>query len=226
MVSIKTICSIALAVLLMGFTSLAMAGGVHNGTVLETVSGGGYTYVEVEENGNKFWAAGPVTSVKKGDKVNFSEQIWMPNFKSKALNRTFDNLLFVAAINQGVAKVSAVKPAKDKVKAAKSAPVFSNKPAKKYTIEDIYLKKEELNGHNVKVTGKVVKVSMNIMGQDWVHIEDGTGFPGSNKIVFRAEAATVKVGDAVTATGRLEIDKDFGMGYFYSVIVEGSSFKK
>ncbi len=226
MVFVKTICSIALAVLLTGVSSYALAGAVHNGTVVEVLDGGSYTYMQIEESGKKFWIAGPQSSIKKGEKVNFSEQVWMPNFQSKTLNRTFDNILFVGGVNKGVAAVNANSTRVVRKAAPKAAPVFSNEPAKKYTVEDIYANKPELNGHNVMVTGKVVKISKNIMRRNWVHIEDGTGFPGSNKIVFRTTTDTVKVGDSVTATGRLETDKDFGMGYFYSVIVEDSTFKK
>ena len=45
-------------------------------------------------------------------------------------------------------------------------------------------------------------------------------------IVFTSTGALPKVGDIVSATGTVAIDKDFGYGYFYPVIVEKSSFKK
>jgi len=227
MVSIKTICSIAFGAALMLASTVAFAGGVHNGVVLSTETGGGYTYMEIDEAGKKFWIAGPQSPIKKGAKVNFSEQLWMPNFESKALGRTFDKILFVDAVNKGVAKVSTRATGAPKSAApAKAAMVFSTEPAEKYTVEEVYTKKADLNGKNVKIEGNVVKVSLSIMGRNWVHIEDGTGFPDSNKVVFRTVARPPEVGDKVTATGRLEIDKDFGMGYFYPVIVEDSTFTK
>lgn len=227
MVSIKTICSIVFGVALMLASSVAFAGSVHNGVVLSAETGGGYTYMEIEENGKKFWIAGPTNSFKKGAKVNFAEQLWMPNFESKALGRTFDKLLFVADVKEGVAKVSTRATGTPKSAAASNvAMVFSNEPAKKYTVEEIFTKKDDLNGKNIKIEGNVVKVSMSIMGRNWVHIEDGTGFPNSNRVVFRTVSRPPAVGDKVTATGRLETDKDFGMGYFYPVIVEDSTFTK
>jgi hypothetical protein len=93
-----------------------------------------------------------------------------------------------------------------------------------YTVEELYDYANRLKGEIVKVEGEVVKVSENIMGMNWVHIQDGTGTRGKNKMVFRSNKDTAKVGDTVIAEGRLETDKDFGYGYFYSVIVEDSSF--
>lgn len=93
-----------------------------------------------------------------------------------------------------------------------------------YTVAQVYAKKSELKGRVVKVRGNVVKVSQNIMGRSWVHIQDGTGSEGNNKIVFRTRKEAPAVGSVVTAQGTLETDKDFGAGYFYPVIVEDSTF--
>lgn len=94
------------------------------------------------------------------------------------------------------------------------------------TIEEIYANKAELKGKTVRVHGKVVKVSTAIMGRNWIHIEDGTGSGDKVKIVFRSKTETATVGTEVTATGRLDVDVDFGMGYFYPVIVEDTTFTK
>ncbi len=108
--------------------------------------------------------------------------------------------------------------------AAASSPAASSEAAGTYTIAEIYSRKSELKGRVVKVRGNVVKVSQNIMGRSWVHIQDGTGSEGSNKIVFRTRKEAPAVGSVVIAQGTLETDKDFGSGYFYPVIVEDSTF--
>ena len=106
------------------------------------------------------------------------------------------------------------------------SPVSAPEAAGTYTVAEIYSRKSELKGRIVKVRGNVVKVSANIMGKTWVHIKDGTGSEGSNKVVFRTQNESPAVGSVVTAQGTLETDKDFGAGYFYSVIVEDSTFSK
>lgn len=198
--------------------SYAGAGTQHSGVVLETVTGGGYTYINVEEKGKKFWIAGPETSVRKGARVSFSEQVWMKGFKSKALNRTFDSILFVSGVEAGQST-----PVPSKATPASEPPAVIEGA---YTIEQVYSKTSELRGKLVKVRGKVVKVSDNIMGRTWVHIQDGTGSEGSDKLIFRSKSESAVVGSVVIAEGILETDKDFGFGYFYPVIVEDSTFSK
>ena len=73
----------------------------HTATVVETMSSAGYTYIRVEEKGNKFWIALPETQVSIGEVISFYEQMLMENFTSRSLNRTFDRILFVEAINKG-----------------------------------------------------------------------------------------------------------------------------
>lgn len=92
------------------------------------------------------------------------------------------------------------------------------------TVADLYAKKQELNGKVVTIRGDVVKVSDGIMGKSWIHIQDGTGGKETSDIVFTSTTQTAKVGDHLTAKGTVSIDKDFGYGYFYSVIVEDSTF--
>jgi len=76
----------------------------------------------------------------------------------------------------------------------------------------------------VAIRGKVVKVSPNILERNWVHIQDGTG-EGSEvgRIVFTSKELP-KVGDIVTAKGLVSVDKNFGSGYVYTIIVENASF--
>lgn len=90
----------AVATLALGMSSAWAKGIVHEGTVVDTMNGGGYTYVQIKEADNTFWAAGPQIEVSKGDKVAVVEQMWMNEFTSKTLNRTFDKLLFVGQIDK------------------------------------------------------------------------------------------------------------------------------
>jgi len=74
------------------------AGAGHKGKVLEAVNAAGYTYVQVEENGQKLWVAVMETNVKAGDIVEFPNSSPMVNFKSKSLNRTFDKIYFAPGL--------------------------------------------------------------------------------------------------------------------------------
>lgn len=74
------------------------AGAGHKGKVVSTMDAAGYTYVEVEEKGQKLWVAVMQTKVKVGDMVEFPDSPPMVNFQSKTLNRTFDKIIFAPGL--------------------------------------------------------------------------------------------------------------------------------
>ena len=54
-----------------------------------------YTYILVKrDDGTQDWAAVLRTPLKQGQRVSVSKEIWMSNFQSKSLGRTFDKILF------------------------------------------------------------------------------------------------------------------------------------
>jgi hypothetical protein len=57
------------------------------------------------------------------------------------------------------------------------------------------------------------------MGKNWVHLQDGSGSEGTNDLTVTTDAM-VKVGDLVLVNGMVAIDRDFGHGYSYTVILE------
>jgi hypothetical protein len=74
------------------------AGVGHKGKVVETMNAAGYTYVQVEENGQKLWVAVMETKVNVGDTVEFPDSPPMINFQSKSLKRTFDKIIFAPGL--------------------------------------------------------------------------------------------------------------------------------
>jgi hypothetical protein len=94
------------------------------------------------------------------------------------------------------------------------------------TVADVWANRKALSGKTVTVRGKVVKVNPQIMGRNWLHIQDGTGKAdgGTNDLTVTTDAM-VKKGDIVTITGTVGVDKDFTAGYQYAVIVEDAKIK-
>ena len=94
-----------------------------------------------------------------------------------------------------------------------------------YTVGEIYEKRAALNGKNVVLNGKVVKVSEGIMGKNWIHVQDGTGdsTKKTHNLVATTSGDLPAVGDVVTVKGTVSMDKDFGSGYRYNVIIENAS---
>lgn len=70
-----------------------------SGKVLQMLDGGQYIYLEVQgDDGKKVWVAAMPMKVAKGDKVKYADAPALPNFPSKALNRTFDALVLSSGV--------------------------------------------------------------------------------------------------------------------------------
>ena len=76
------------------------------GKVLETMTSGGYTYVNLDQGDGKEpkWLAIPKTTVKAGETMEFFPGIEMGSHYSKTLKRTFPNIIFSGGIKGGQAK--------------------------------------------------------------------------------------------------------------------------
>lgn len=203
------------------------------GKVIETTNAAGYTYIRVESGKQKVWAAAPQFAVKKGDTVAFSSDMPMRDYHSKTLNRTFDMVYFTGGVTVNGARPSAAlsdlppnHPPISGASAAKPAVDLSGikKPENGKTVEEILSGKSTLRGQTVTVRGKVVKYNAMILGKNWLHVQDGTGGPGSNDLVVTT-STPAKVGDTVLVTGVVTTDKDFGSGYKYALIIEDAKVK-
>ena len=87
------------------------------------------------------------------------------------------------------------------------------------TVEAVNKNMAKLEGQQVTISGKVVKVNNGIMRRNFVHIKDGTGSAGTDKLIITSQQ-TANVGNSVTITGTVVLGTDFGMGYSYPLLVE------
>ena len=61
------------------------------------------------------------------------------------------------------------------------------------------------------------------MGTNWVHVRDGSGAEGTNDLTVTTKGEVPKVGDTVVVSGPASLNKDFGMGYTYPVMLEDAT---
>lgn len=195
-----------------------------HGPVVEVIEAAGYTYVAIDVDGEKVWAAGPAAPLQKGQVIGFSTKMPMANFRSKSLNRDFGTLYFVDGFitedGKKTAKMSAAHGS-NAVNAPKGTPV--GKVAKAIekvdggkTIAEIYEQKANLNGKTTKVRGEVTKFTADILGKNWVHIRDSS----TKTDLTVTMQATTHVGAVIVLEGKLAVEKDYGYGYVYPVIME------
>ncbi|HCY75557.1 MAG TPA: hypothetical protein DHV28_06515 [Ignavibacteriales bacterium] len=201
----------------------SMSTTVHNVLVEEKLDAGNYTYLKVNENGNSYWIAVNKMDINPNEYVIFSKSMEMKNFKSEVLNRTFDSVLFVDDAAKSTSEEQLKSPHQN-IATSKDGSISVNPVDGGYTIEQIYAKKSSLESKTIKVRGKVVKVNENIMGTNWIHIQDGTGSQGTHDLLVTSNESA-KVGSVIVAEGKVILDKDFGSGYFYNVLLENSKIK-
>ncbi|CAA6817549.1 MAG: Unknown protein [uncultured Sulfurovum sp.] len=208
---------------------------VFYGKILEIKPAMGYQYLKIDEEGKSIWIAIANTPVQIGDKIGYDKETMMTNFQSKTLNQTFKEIYFVSDVYVPK-KPSAPQSMKEMLGLNSTKPFVAPKTQavtkpftqkSSYTIEEIHMWRKELANQMVAVEATVTKVSHAIMKLDWVHLDDGTGQADifTNDLIFTASSTNIKSGDKVIAKGRVIVDKDFGYGYFYKVLIEDATFE-
>ncbi len=216
------------------------------GTVKEAMDAGGYTYIRLASDQGECWAAARRLTVKVGDEVELAGLMTMKNFSSPSLKRSFEEIQFVgqAKVLGGATATSVSDPpnrlassklpaghppvggAENAAKSAASALTGQGvvaPPAGGVTVGHLFDNKEELKGKLVRFGGRVVKANRGILGSNWLHIQDGTGESASNDITVTSKTGFAPVGNLVVVEGTLNLDRDFGAGYKYAVIVEDAT---
>jgi hypothetical protein len=207
--------------------------GMFSGAVTETMNSGGYTYMKLrggKDGKEDVWIAADQFAVKMGERVSVALEMPMGNFHSTTLNRDFPVIYFVSKVSrEGETPVAGAAAPIDMVgshapAAATAAPVEPISPASGgLKIADVWAQGKALGGKSIIVRGKVVKVNYGIMGRNWLHLQDGSGSAKdrTNDLTVTTDA-DVKLGDIVTVSGVLAVEKDFGAGYAYAVILENA----
>jgi hypothetical protein len=204
--------------------------GRTTGRILETMNAGGYTYMRLGTPEGDVWTAVRETKVKKGATVAVETQMVAEKFQSNSLHRTFDKLIMgvlVEAPSKEAPPNPMGTPSQHMTSAASAGDVTVQKAEGGRTIAETWAKRNELKDKPVVIRGKVVKFLGGIMGKNWIHLRDGSGSraEGNDDITVTTDEVA-KVGDVVTVSGTVHIDKDFGAGYLYPVIVEDAKLHK
>jgi len=195
-----------------------------HGKVTEVIAAAGYTYIEIDTGSERVWAAGPDTVVKVGDSIGFATDMPMANFHSKSLKRDFPVIYFVDGYITGHNAEDGAKEAPVQAQPEPMGkPVSGIKPLKGgQTIAEVHADKQSLKGKIIRVRGLVTKFTPAIMGKNWVHIMDSS----SQYDLTMTTKGTAAANDVVIIEGRVTLDRDFGYGYFYPLIIEDGKVTK
>ncbi len=194
---------------------------LHTVLALEALPTTKYVYVRVREGSEEYWIATTLQEVAQGRNYFYRGGLLKTDFESKEYNRTFDKLYLVSQLvptdhgSTMTATGSAEASASD---LSFSAPLPKVDVPGSTRVADIVADAKRFAGKTIQVSGTCTKVNPNIMGRNWVHVKDGS--KGDPELVITTEAAVAE-GQTVTMIGTVAVDKDFGAGYRYAVLLEG-----
>ncbi|MBK8701250.1 MAG: hypothetical protein IPN29_17600 [Saprospiraceae bacterium] len=199
----------------------AATSDVHQVTALELLQAERHTYLRVTENADTFWIAASKMEAAKGRKYFYRGGLLKTDFESAEFNRVFDKIYLVSQIidasahpgGSGGAPTAEVDPKEIK-----------NIPGK-IALSELLGNSGKYDGKAIVVAGKVVKVNNGIMGRNWVHIQDGTSLKSKKCDLTITTMENIPIGSTLAFEGKVALNKDFGAGYRYDIIVEEAVVK-
>jgi hypothetical protein len=201
-------------------TPIATAPGALKGKVLEKIDAATYSYLRLSTANGEAWVAVPHTTVAVGTDVEVANPMPMDGFESKTLQRKFHKLFFGTL-------AGTERAAPDAGHDAQPIKVTRAEGPEGRTVAEVYAQKAALKDKPVVVRAKVVKATSGVMGKNWLHLRDGTGARDSkDDDLTVTTAGTAAPGDVVQVKGTVRLDRDFGSGYSYPVIIEDGTLIK
>lgn len=203
-----------------------VAADLHTVVVQEVVQATSYSYLKVKEANSEFWIAISKREIEAGATISFAGGLEMKNFESKDLQRTFETVYFVDRIVGGESSASGQSMSMSRqMKPELEKKEISIEPAEGgITIAELFTNRDSYADKTVLIKGQVTKVNRAIMDKNWIHLQDGTGDSGGFDLTITTDEE-VNVGDVVTFEGKITLNKDFGSGYSYEVLMEQAKLK-
>ena len=197
----------------------------HEITASEVIQSPSYTYVLATKDNISFWIATAKADVSEGENYFFSGALEMQDFTSEELGRTFDWIYFVNQLNPGTLPTpgdAQMEPGKEWKSMPEKIDISIDPPEGGVSVAELYENRNDFESKRVVVRGQVVRYSQGIMGRNWIHLQDGSGEEGSHDLTITTRDE-ISVGEIGTFEGVISLDKDFGAGYFYDLIMEDAS---
>jgi hypothetical protein len=202
-----------------------------SGVVREAIASAGFVYLRLETPGGEEWAAVQGDAAPPiGSGVTIHVATTVSGFHARSIDRTFDTLHFGSFEGEGEAAHTSAplnRGAGPTPLATNLVDFVRSSGGSARSVADIYAARGSLGGQSVTVRGEVVKYTAGVMGKNWIHLRDGSGTSAAgNDDITITTLDSAEVGSLVTATGVLRLDRDFGSGYAYPVIIEDARLVK
>ena len=196
-----------------------------SGTVTEQIPAGKYLYLRLKTSNSNVWTAVLKESVQTGAVVTVVRPHKMTQFQSPSLGRTFEEIYFGTLAPRISTSASAEKKASKRDSRQKPSSLMPKAVGTNgLHINELYRARTQWAGKKVSIRGMVVKFNAEILGANWIHIQDGSGSAGesNNDLVVTTQAKSA-VGDDIVVEGVVALDRDFGAGYSYGLMIEDAT---
>jgi len=188
--------------------------------VKEVIQTSSYTYMKLEENGDEYWGAIPRNEeIIEGDTYYFDNYMEMVDFPSKELGKTFESIYFIQEVRTEPFAANQLNEQKGNPKAGNQEISPMEAVDGGITLSELFSDKSKFGGKTVKIRGMVVKFTAGVMQKNWIHIQDGTR-SGNQFDLTITTIDECKLGDIVTFEGKVSLNRDFGYGYSYDILIE------
>jgi hypothetical protein len=195
---------------------------LHKVVVQEILNTTKYSYLNVSEEGETYWIAIPKKEIDKGGTYYYRGGLKKTNFQSAEYNRVFETLYLVSDVSKdpGMMDVTGGNP---HANVSNTIPDDKNlkiqPPPGGITISELFANRKKYEGQTIKVKGKCVKLNNMIMNRNWIHIQDGSSKDDKLDLTITT-TEDVPLGSILTYEGKIALNKDFGAGYKYEIIME------
>ena len=199
--------------------------GLHQVRVRQTLEASRYTYLEVDEEGRSYWIATSKQPIDLGATYYYRNPLLKTKFESKEHQRIFDTIYLVTQLvpaNHGGNQNQSPDELKSNVSFDQKVdiPTHADLPTQDkglVKIREIVEDPEKFNGKTVTIKGKCVKINPNIMKRNWIHLQDGS--QDDYDLVVTSNTF-IKEGQTVVIKAMVTLNKDFGSGYRYDILLE------
>ena len=210
-------------------TDQSFSNELHTISVNEVLPATRYVYLNVSEGESKFWIATRKQEVKKGDTYFYRGGLLKTNFESKEYNKVFDTIYLVSNLitqdhskNTGTLSTGA-KNNESKTLQKEVIPTHTDKVVEhkgSIKIAELVKDPKKYEGHTIQLSGTCVKVNPGIMDRNWIHLQDGS--QDDYDLVITSNIF-VPEGSNITIRATVVLNKDFGAGYSYELILENGT---
>jgi len=204
----------------MASVALAQTGAIHEAQIKHVVHAGSYTYLGVKSGEREYWVVTSPVNLPVETWIRFKEEVATPYYESKALGQRLEDVVFTSSLEYR----SHLDERQHLAYITEKVAVSPYQAKGTVSIQEAQEGRKGFAGKTIEIRAKVVKVSQNILGRNWVHLQDGTGSGEEIGRIVATSSALPKVGEIVRAKGKVSVDKDFGSGYVYAIVLEETVF--